>query len=539
METIKLIYNNKMPIKCLGGKKNTNTMAAAGIGKSNNRPAAASMSSAKYSNIALVMDALLVDHEINALFYEEGVYVEINHDKTLYRGCYDGSIISWEKDAPPSFYPLVPIFLYTLKGENATMNNELTQTFLKIVEDWNAEKSVGESDIVLLCDSFYYTYIFSNVVTKYEQETNSFSIETAMKGISSGLFTEPEIFEDIEKRPPISIGTVKKSDVKKNPVKKGLNLQACIDGEAIIPYSWGEKQMNKIPSRSTLEDYVAENTFYSALNKIQKRLERVTLRMDAGKIGVDAIRNDYLNFFIVGKPGTGKTTTAYALGAATGMPVYTIPVSKHTEEDTFEGMNKVIDGQLQFVETDFLEAYTNGGIIVIEEINLADPAVTMGVLGQAIEAPFVLKRNGYEEVRRHPMCVVIGTMNIGTFGSRGINQALSSRFKQTYILDDPNKDVFVEILEKQGYEKKACEYIYKAYDKICKYLKDPSVNREDICLNLSIRTCLGALQNYEDGDTIKDAMKNTFIGKIYEVDPELANDVENSVIKTLPNFTIR
>ena len=127
-------------------------------------------------------------------------------------------------------------------------------------------------------------------------------------------------------------------------------------------------------------------------------------------------------------------------------------------------------------------------------------------------------------------------MNIGTYGSKGVNQAFSSRFKQSYILDDPTRGQFIKILGINGYEKRKCEYVYDAYNKIVNYLKTPQINAEDICLNLSIRGCLGALQNMDDGDDPKTALENSLIGKIYEVDPEIASDVKKNVISSLPNL---
>ena len=272
------------------------------------------------------------------------------------------------------------------------------------------------------------------------------------------------------------------------------------------------------------------------LNKVKTRLEKVSVRLDGGMNAIDAIGKDYINVFITGKPGTGKTTLAYALGAATGMPTYTVAMTKNTEEDVFQGMTKVVDNQLSFVSTDFLEAYTKGGIIILEEINLPDPAVVMGAIGQAVEFPFILLKNGYEPVRRHPMCVIIGTMNIGTYGSKGVNQALSSRFKQSYILDDPKKEDFLKVLLQINPDPSTVNWVYNAYDKLIQYLKSPAVNAEDICLNLTMRGCIGALENMEEGDDPKTAIRNTLLGKISEIDLELANAAYNDVIRSLPDL---
>jgi MoxR-like ATPase len=202
------------------------------------------------------------------------------------------------------------------------------------------------------------------------------------------------------------------------------------------------------------------------------------------------------------------------------------------------------------VETDALKAIEHGGILVLEEINLADPSVIMGALGQCIEAPFVLMKNGYEAIRRHPLLVVVGTMNIGTYGSKSINQALSSRFKQAYILNDNKEDDFINILKQQvtsssitvdessikaeEYEpieikEKHIKWVYMAYDKIINILKSPEKNAEDIALSVTMRGCIGALENIEEGEAPKEAIKNTLIGKIAEADLEMATDIAEDI----------
>ena len=246
---------------------------------------------------------------------------------------------------------------------------------------------------------------------------------------------------------------------------------------------------------------------------------------------VAALGKDYINISLVGKPGTGKTVMAYAISAATGMPVYSVNLSHNTDEDEFQGQTKIVDGKAQFVETDFLNAYTNGGIIILEEVNLANPAVIMGALGQAVEFPFILKRNGYETVRRHPLCIIITTMNIGTAGSKIPSQAFMNRFKQTYTLNDPTASDFVKILCTSGAEKAKCQWVYDAYEKIVAYLNSDEINEEDIAMTLSLRTCFGALENMEEGDSPLDAIKHSIIGKIAESDLALARDCETEVLK--------
>ena len=538
MELGNVLYTKMKEFKCKPGKT-AGMRVPAGLPRS--KFASASAGIAKYSNVVLVLDELFAKH-VAVLEASNAVYCEIEEDGILYRGNFDGLMESWEKDAPSRIGQLIPVIMYTLKSSTCERTSsgsegpyyEFACAFSKCVKEYNASKDISFEALALLCDSFYYSFAVNNKTI--EVRSDDFSIDTVKKAMSSGLYTEMPIMKDLKlKDLSIKVRNTRKKVVEEAPVVED-SYEKCLNGDFKISYDWKEDVKDTIPALETLNNYVPEASFYSSLRKIKNRMERCITKMDAGNKGISAIGNDYVNIMIVGKPGTGKTTMGYALGAALGMPTYTVSVSKHTEEDTFEGMNKVIDGKLQFVGTDFLNAYINGGIILLEEMNLADPAVMMGALGQAIEPPFILKQDGYKKVRRHPLCVIIGTMNIGTFGAKGVNQAFSSRFKQTYVLDDPKKETFISILEKQGYKKRQCTYVYTAYEKTVNYLKGPNVNREDVLLNLSIRSCLGALQNYDDGDTMKEAIRNSIIGKIYELDPELSGDVERDVIETLPDM---
>jgi hypothetical protein len=442
-----------------------------------------------------------------------------------------GTRVDYEDERLHGYRSIVPIVLYALR--NNTLNAELFSTFEAIKDEILSPSGVAsKKNGLLFCDSFYYDVAkkSANIVISEK----SLVISTVQAGYNAGTLQDMEIFNDLD-TPDFTAFVQKKT---KKAVKKetDTSFEEMKNGSAIIPYEWSEEQKLKIPNTKILDDFVPSAPYHSAVKKITARLNKVLTRMDAGIEGVEAIAKDYVNFFITGKPGTGKTTAAYALGAALGMPTYTVALSKNTEEDVFQGMTKVVEGNISFVSTDFLDAYKNGGIIILEEINLADPAVVMGAIGQAVESPFILLEDGFKSVRRHPLCVIIGTMNIGTYGSKGVNQALSSRFKQTYTLNDPEKSDFINILMKQGFKKKEASWVYGAYDKIINYLKSPSVNAEDIAINVTLRGCIGALENIEEGEDPREAIKNTLIGKIGEADLELANDVYNSVVLSLPEM---
>lgn len=548
------LYKGKEKVLLTGiAAKETNTLGSAGIGFSTHRGSL--KTAAKYSGAAKVLDYLIVNKSINAIEASDGsIYGEMSHDGKIYRFTANKYRVSYENDAPHGYYKLVPVILYYLSDTN--VNEEMKVSFNNILEKYKSTGVADSKDLLLFCDSFYYG-IAKNYKDEYEVGTDELLIETVQQSYNTGLLN-PSSMSLIKAcdPPPFTAFTetteAPKAKKKESPKDAFFKVK---NGDYRIPYEWNEKQQLKIPPLSSLDDFIPNKQFWSILHKIHYRLNKVLLRMDGGMTNIEAIAKDYINLFLLGKPGTGKTKTAYALAAALGLPIYTIAITKNTEEDTFEGMNKVIDGKLTFVETDALEAIENGGIVVLEEINLADPAVIMGSIGQCIEYPFVLMKNGYEAILRHPLLVVIGTMNIGTYGSKSINQALSSRFKQAYILNDNREEDFINILRKQitsssvstdessficeTYEPieindRHIKWVYSAYDKIINYLKSPSVNAEDIALSVTMRGCIGALENIEEGENPKDAILNTLIGKIAESDLELAEKVKET-IDSLPN----
>ena len=495
----------------------TGTTGAAGVW-SNLRPAEAKRA-AQYNSVALILDKIFLDNEVIAYENDETVYTRFNHKGFTYEACYDGVETSWVGEAPNDYTLLIPLVIYALSEANSReeSSTELRSNFQNI-----KDKSNLKEEILLFCDSFYYGFVSTEYHTEAKNSANALPSKSIESAISTGVFSPMSMFSDIS--PKLEF---KETD-------ETLPIPHSGEGDYSISWDfWREEEKAKIPSHKMLDTYVQTETTMSIARKVNFRLNRVISRLNSGMEGVDAIDNDYINILLVGRPATGKTTLANAVGALTGLPVYEIPFSKNTEEDTIEGKNKVVNGQIDFVETEFLKAFENGGIIVCEEINLADPAVVMGSLGQAIEYPFVVMKDGYKPVRRHPLCVIIGTMNTGTAGSKQLNQALSSRFKCTYILDDPDKRTFIDILASKGYEKDKCRYVYDAYTSIIEYLKDPKQSQEELCDNITLRGCFGALECMQEGDDPKTALSNTLVGKIGEVDLEAARSVKDNVIDSL------
>lgn len=493
----------------------------------------------------LFLDAVCEFNNLNFLVAENinCVYGEfIDSDtETFYRfhvvGNSNKSItVSYEDDNIDNYNKIIPYIAYIV-----STNDQAKEAFLSFLKDKNKLTAYE------FCDTIYYLTKANN--PNIEIRKDSLIVETIQQAIDNGTFEVPNEFKDLGFTFSINVNAKTESKVGNNQT---LFYEDIKKGKMIIDYDWDDEVKNNIPPLSSLNSFVPTETFINILSKIKYRFEKVIKNLNDGIEDENILGKDYINAFLLGKPGTGKTKTIFALGAALGIPVYSVPLSKNTEEDVFQGMNKIIDGKLAFVQTDTIRAFEHGGLIVFEEINLADPAVVMGSLGQAIEFPYNIHKNGYEPIKRHPLLAVFGTMNIGTYGSKGVNQALSSRFKQSFILNETPKEEMINILKHSLSDKSSIssddsfsfscnvpskitnddiEWVYDVYEMLVSYLKDDG--NDDLLINLSTRSCIGVLELIEEGVNPFDAIRAGFVGKIAENDLELAEEISTKLKNTV------
>ena len=485
-------------------------------------------SRATISGIGKCLDYIL-EGKVNAVSAKDGfgqstVYVEYESENKLYSALFDGHLLEWEKEAPSDYGLFLPILFHALTYHNIP---ELSLSYNRLINHGVQNAGVGGNGRIMsiFCDTFHLDVMLELYPDIEVLEDVSEIVATTKRAYIRGMYEICPTIEMVPNKKNLEIIDTLESP-KENKVFDIDNWEDCLTGQYRIPFSWPDEMKDMIPNLSVLEEYYPVDQFFRILHKVRYRMTSVLNRLNAGKKWVDAIGEDYLNLTLTGKPGTGKTVLLYNLAAALGLPVCSINISKNTDEDVFQGMNKIVDGQLSFVETDFLKFYQNGGIIILEEVNLCDPAVTMGALGQALEYPFILKKDGYETIRRHPLCIICSTKNVGTYGAKDMNQAFSNRFPYSYLMDDPKTSDFVSILEKHGFEKHQCEWVVGAYEKIARDLSSPQYESEEIVLSLSIRTCIAALRSIEEGTTPKTALADTFIGKIAETDIEIAEELQ-------------
>ena len=464
------------------------------------------------------------------------IYMEYTtSDGTVKRVHFTGSAFHW--NCPPEMVhgsAVLPFVIYAL--QSLSPMQETKAIFRECAGEYSVSGHISEDKLYRFCDAIYYEW------KHYYQETLDTTEDLVdapiIQGISSGTLERLAIFDEVGLATPgFVVAPVNATSAAPAPTPEETEdrFKLCRERQYLLDYQWEADQLEKIPDFELLDNYLPNREFYMMLDLIDYDLGEVLNRLRNRVSEKKAIGDNYVNAVIVGKPGTGKTTLANMLGATLGMPVYVVNPNKNSEEDLFTGMTKTSEGGFRFVRTPFLEGFSKGGIIILEEFNLADAGVMMGALGQAIEKPHILYEDGYKEIHRHPMCVIISTMNTATQGSREPNEALTNRHPNAFILDDPNENDFIEIMQKSKYPKSLCRKVYIAYDKIINFLMRDESN-EDIAMSLSLRNCLAALKHIHClHSPFKEAIRDTMIGTIAVKDRKLAKHVYDTVIEPMRN----
>lgn len=477
--------------------------------------------------------------------------------------------IVYEEDAPDEDnpYALLP---YVAAQVLFSENKELRESFVHAVTEVRRGRTpMAKSFAYKFCDAFYmgvkyefaktekidvdeYNLAIASIKESYKMGyfqdlsnvSNADSLSASAKLISEELKLPPcKAFSDIKKK------TRRKKAVKKETPDKRWErvLKKIKSGEYVLNFDWQPEQLSKIVPMSYLDGFIPTEEFYTLLDKIELRLNRHMVPATlCGETGPEDIAKDIVNVLLYGDPGSGKTSLVHALSAATGMPLYSIKFNEDSEDDVFEGKNKIVEGKISFVGTDFLEGFANGGIILMEEINLGRANMLTSVMNQAMEYPFYIEENGYKKVHRHPLVAAFATMNLDTDGTTTLNSAMAQRFANKYMIGEPTPEQFRNILKKDGFPETRIDFVYGVYDKIRSYLKDTS-SRTKYLKEISIRQCKAALYDMEeaaefasdgklDAAHAKTAIFNSFYGALCIKSRKLADAVKESILDTYPDY---
>src|SRR5436853_3349183 len=154
-----------------------------------------------------------------------------------------------------------------------------------------------------------------------------------------------------------------------------------------------------------------------------------------------------MNPRLLGKPGVGKTTLAYAAGKRMGRDVYILQATMDTRPEDLL-ITPVIEGpgSLRYVASPLVTAMLRGGIAILDEGN------RMSEKSWASLAPLLDNRRYVEsivagiKIKAHPHFRLVATMNddASTFE---LPEYIHSRLQPQILIDFPEKDEEYQILK--------------------------------------------------------------------------------------------
>jgi len=154
-----------------------------------------------------------------------------------------------------------------------------------------------------------------------------------------------------------------------------------------------------------------------------------------------------MNPSLIGKPGVGKTTLAYAAGARLNREIYIMQATVDTRPEDLI-VTPVIEGErkLRYVASPLVTAMLRGGVAILDEGN------RMSEKSWASLAPLLDTRRYVEsitagiKIKAHPNFRIVATMNddASTFD---LPEYIQSRLQPQILIDFPDRDEELQILK--------------------------------------------------------------------------------------------
>ncbi|MBM3787843.1 MAG: AAA family ATPase [Acidobacteria bacterium] len=154
-----------------------------------------------------------------------------------------------------------------------------------------------------------------------------------------------------------------------------------------------------------------------------------------------------MNPRLIGKPGVGKTTLAYAAAQRLGREVYIMQATADTRPEDLL-ISPVIEGEgmLRYVASPLVTAMLRGGIVILDEGN------RMSEKSWATLAPLLDTRRYVEsivagvKIKAHPMFRLVSTMNDDS-STFDLPEYIHSRLQPQILIDFPSYDEELAILK--------------------------------------------------------------------------------------------
>lgn len=258
------------------------------------------------------------------------------------------------------------------------------------------------------------------------------------------------------------------------------------------------------------------------------------------------------NIMLAGEPGSGKTLLCRALAASLGIPCLIIRLGERSEKDELTQEVIATDKGFQTLRSRMYWYVKYGGLIVFDDLANADPNLFFSVTGGLFESPYEYVVN-QETVKRHPLCIMMATTNVGTVGSLPITEAALTRFGGHYVIsrleDETFKKCIIEraqsnsgVTVKPSTQTAIANWTFNVFNSVTKAVK--TVDRESadrlITMRAAISTAEKMLNALADGFVVdgKKAACQTMANILYTGGNPVLQKAVSDAIDSAPSLTV-
>lgn len=179
--------------------------------------------------------------------------------------------------------------------------------------------------------------------------------------------------------------------------------------------------------------------------------------------------------WLAGPTGSGKTSVITELAGRLNYPVYSITCNSRMEFDDLVGRPMVISKpgeqpSVKFIYGPLARAMKSGGILLLNEVDLCDPAQLSGLNDVLEGRPLTITQNGGEQIQPHPMFRVVVTANSAGNGdeTRLLHRRPFSKRRCDGPLQADACGLFVRRNRNCSSKKALLKHFFADFDRACK-----------------------------------------------------------------------